>query len=1050
MQPGNMWGGANNAKNVLVRAIPVPTEAPVEIAVTFSNQPTAQWEQANLVWYYDGGHMVKLGQELVTGRLSIVMGREENDRARTVAIVPLDANTVELRLQAVRDRVRGQFRTAAWRDWRDVGECDLPVKGEPKASFHFYNGPPNEEHWVRVNRFTVRRLPANSVDWPRVRVDEKTLRTTDSPRLALGEVSLPGGFVLLNSLNGVAAEPKPEYEQSVYRHRDGSYGWRWDRRTTTSKEPTFAGVGFGAEPFQPGTNRGRFQPIEIAALKSMKLELDAVTRLENDQRDHNLVVLLKTKPASQIAIWFDWYGPASEVQTLNDGYRDYGHVSTQAGTGQIHYRIKGFRGAPPRLNLKAFLDDAARRGLAPPSQVLGVWFGNQIWNGSRGGTLVTKLDVIIDGKRISSVPAASDASAAAPPMPLRLPAEAPASVREVQGRIYRAAQKQAHYLLGTVRPWNEDATLRLLTDSKSGEHWIRPNAGAVEGFAFLHCFGPYDEKIAGVSRTELLSGTILPMMRYLVTTHVTGSRPTSDGKQWGEAWQSAHWAQMLGRGAWFLEAGSVHFAKCAVPADLCEGVRRVVAYEADRIARSEPPHQMRSDTKAEENAWNSQVLSVAMLLLPDDPRRAGWETAHQKWVMSSFFRPADERNDTVVDGRPVREQFTGANIFDDFTLENHDFVHPDYMTAFSLSLGCAPDFAMSGRRKPEALLFNVAPIYENLKWMLLPDGSFVYPNGQDWELFRNPSWLGKHVLMAVWARDPDAWTWTRRTLDTLEKMQARSTNGAVFYPGEYFFASTQHDLLRSLANAWLSLQLAADLPNAPSERAGVRRWDSAKVMLCRTPDAIHTVSWGAKIMAQCVPRRLDRVVSPHERNGVGSVRLAGERAALPLRLQQADVRDGANGFEARLTVDHGHAIRAHLVFRSEPDGSFVMTEKLVALTNITTADIATGLIGVLNNPHWIYESARRRVAADAKLIEATSGGGQRWHWDAAKHIAVDDALVIESEQPLRTAYLAADRAERGRVTDRLVLNYLPGHRTWTAGETLSSYQAVVRCGKSKL
>jgi len=294
-----------------------------------------------------------------------------------------------------------------------------------------------------------------------------------------------------------------------------------------------------------------------------------------------------------------------------------------------------------------------------------------------------------------------------PPLPIHLPREAPAPLRAVQSRLYRAALKQAHYLLGTVHPWKEDAALRLLTESRSGEHWIRPNTGAVEGFAFLQRFGPYDESIVGVSRSALLRDTLVPMMRYLVATHITGSRPTSDGKPWGDAWQSAHWAQMLGRGAWFVWTD--------LPADVQSGVRRVVAHEADRIARAEPPHQLRADTKAEENAWNSQILSVAMLLLPHDLRCAGWEKAHQKWVMSSFLRPADERNGAVVNGRPVREQFTGANIFDDFTLENHNMVHPDYMTTFSLSLGCALDFALTGRRIPEALLFNVAPIYENLK-----------------------------------------------------------------------------------------------------------------------------------------------------------------------------------------------------------------------------------------------------------------------------------------------------------------------------------------------
>ncbi len=659
------------------------------------------------------------------------------------------------------------------------------------------------------------------------------------------------------------------------------------------------------------------------------------------------------------------------------------------------------------------------------------------------GTLSVWLCLCAMGQAVSETappPPGSGTRGASPgapnPLAIHLPAEAPAAVRDAQGRIYRAALEQARYLLGTVHPWEEDASLRLLTESRSGEHWIRPNTGAIEGFAFLHRFGPYDDRAVGASRAQLLRDTLAPMMRYLVATHVTGSRPTGDGKRWGDAWQSAHWAQMLGRGAWYVWAD--------LPADLQDGVGRVVAHEAGRIAQSEPPHQLRSDTKAEENAWNSQILSVAMVLLPSDARYAEWEKAYQKWVLSSFLRPADERNDTEVDGRPVREQFTGANIFDDFTLENHNIVHPDYMTTFSLSLGCAPDFALTRRPMPEALRFNVAPIYENLKWMLLPDGGFVYPNGQDWELFRNPSWLGKHVLMAVWGGDPDAWAWVLRGLEVLEKMQARSADGAVFHPGEYFFASTQHDLFRSLASAWLSLQLSGEIDHAPRERLGVRHWESAKMILRRSPKAVHTVSWGARIMAQCVPCRLDRMVSPHERNGIGHVRLAGDRAALPLRLQQAEIREGTNGFEVRLTVDHGQAIRAELAFRSEADGSFVMAENLVALTNLVTAEIATGLVGILNNPCWIYEKARRRLAADGRPVEAASGCGLQWRWDGVRRITVDNVLAIDSPAPLRAAYLAADKAERGRVTDRLVLNHLPGDRAWISGAAISSYQVVLR------
>ncbi len=144
--------------------------------------------------------------------------------------------------------------------------------------------------------------------------------------------------------------------------------------------------------------------IAIAQVKSCEMNLDAVTWLEDDRGDHNFAVVLWAKPAGRVNIWFDWYGPASEVRSLNDGYRAYGNFPTSQGSSDLTYRIQGFRGAPPRVNLKAFLDDAVRRGLPPDIQLSGIWVGNEIGNGSRGGTFVTRLEVTLNGKRYVAVP----------------------------------------------------------------------------------------------------------------------------------------------------------------------------------------------------------------------------------------------------------------------------------------------------------------------------------------------------------------------------------------------------------------------------------------------------------------------------------------------------------------------------------------------------------------------------------------------------------------------------------------------------------------------
>jgi len=160
IEPGNMWGPANNARNVFVRRAPDLEHGEIAVSVIVENKPTEQYEQVDLVWYYDDSHMVKLGQEMVDGKLSIVMGREEADKTRTIVIIPLDSFSVQLRLGVKGNRIRGQFRALGAKDWRDAGECDLPSPpdSKPNVSLQFYQGPATAEHWARVTGFRVERV----------------------------------------------------------------------------------------------------------------------------------------------------------------------------------------------------------------------------------------------------------------------------------------------------------------------------------------------------------------------------------------------------------------------------------------------------------------------------------------------------------------------------------------------------------------------------------------------------------------------------------------------------------------------------------------------------------------------------------------------------------------------------------------------------------------------------------------------------------------------------------------------------------------------------
>lgn len=620
--------------------------------------------------------------------------------------------------------------------------------------------------------------------------------------------------------------------------------------------------------------------------------------------------------------------------------------------------------------------------------------------------------------------------------PYELPDFASPEVAALADRVYIMLEKQSHFLLGELKPWNGDERYKLLTESRSQEHWIRPNTGTVEALCFLYRFGPYDEKIVGLSRQELLRQAIVPMIRYLTETHVTGSRPTGDGKPWGDAWQSAHWAQMLGRGAWWVFDN--------LPQELQVAVRRVVRHEAERIANSNPPSQLKGDTKAEENAWNAQILSVAILLMPHDERVPEWNRQFQRWTMSAFLRPADKNCTTTVDGRPVAEQFTGANIFDDFTLENHGFVHPDYMGAFTLSLGCATDFRMTGRKEPESLYWNVAGIYENLKWFMLPDMGFVYPSGQDWTIFRQPAWITRHLLMFVYGRDPEAWGLLKQTVEVTEQMQRRSPEGAIFDPSQFFFPSTQTDIAAALARAWLDLHFAD--PQSMGEfhpRVGVRHLEFGKILLHRTPEAVFSLSYGPVVMGMVTMNRPDRLTSPDQRSLVGHVILEGQKSALPAKVQNAEISVQEGGFVARVIVHHGDVVAAEWTMRSFANSKLEISERLVALKDCTIDEIGTWLVGILNNVNWIFETGQRTISLNDEKIKVAAHSGTEFERQEITRVIVNNTLRIDLSPARRVVYRAATKAERGRATDRMYLNAMPERRSFRGGENITEWAGTI-------
>ena len=118
----------------------------------------------------------------------------------------------------------------------------------------------------------------------------------------------------------------------------------------------------------------------------------------------------------------------------------------------------------------------------------------------------------------------------------------------------------------------------------------------------------------------------------------------------------------------------------------------------------------------------------------------------------------------------------------------------------------------------------------------------------------------------------------------------------------------------------------------------------------------------------------------------------------------------------------------------------------MAVKDVTIARVATGMIGVLNNKQWIYETGHRTLTLDDESTVIPAHSGKTLAGEAS-HIVIDDAMTITSDTPLRVRYVASKGPERGRATDRLYLNYADGKKTWKAGETISRYGVAIRVGR---
>jgi hypothetical protein len=286
------------------------------------------------------------------------------------------------------------------------------------------------------------------------------------------------------------------------------------------------------------------------------------------------------------------------------------------------------------------------------------------------------------------------------------------------------------------------------------------------------------------------------------------------------AYSSPHTAANVGLGAWLLWP---HLSP-----DERYYVATMVASEADALLPIRPNYQYdrigreiyKGDSKAEEDAWVSMALTLAVAMMPDHPNATRWLHKEVEFQLASYSSRADLTSDTVVNGGRLRDWLRGSNIRNNGTLRNHGIEHPLYMAAIHLKLNAVGIYGLTHTATPRSAVFNGSLVYGALVSHRYPSPPFLspggtayrpgrsdiyYPQGNDW----GTRVIGIYEAVDAAARaanlSPAAATF--ETLHTRGQLalQSRNADGRSYRTlSEFRYQHAEQWVAEVVARAWLS------------------------------------------------------------------------------------------------------------------------------------------------------------------------------------------------------------------------------------------------------
>ena len=321
---------------------------------------------------------------------------------------------------------------------------------------------------------------------------------------------------------------------------------------------------------------------------------------------------------------------------------------------------------------------------------------------------------------------------------------------------------------------------------KSNEDGVRTNADLSMVCAFLCKYARHQVTLPqGVTWADLETMAHQSLVFAYSTHKANRLKICADGRHWGStsqrdhSWESSLWAMSV--------AYSAYFQWDSLTEQQRQYIYQLLKAECNYELERTIPTGYKGDTKAEENGWEADVLAATLGLFPNDDLARQWFERMREFAINSYSHPADATDTTIVDphydGKRVCDLYRGANLYNDYTLQNHDYFHTSYQNVVIQELGeAALALSLFQGKDPKwrtnALLHNCREVCDSVLWWLaLSDGELAMPNGNDWSLFLYDQ-LTSYSTMACLLHDADALMLERQAAQMIHHRQLTTPDGS--------------------------------------------------------------------------------------------------------------------------------------------------------------------------------------------------------------------------------------------------------------------------------